>query len=185
MQNVKAVQRIRIGNIGDVIAAAVLLACLSFLGIFLFNYFPRETTVIRSYPLLPGKHTLVSSILDGDVGVNGDQFLEVAKGHQTFVAASYAAITYLVKVEGVSYRYDQHTDGPGSPRYYEAYTKAQIGTQVTNRSNEEGYISPKVLVREFHRDTGAVILLLLIVPAIVALLLGWAMSTLKPIRMRM
>ncbi|MBI1984498.1 MAG: hypothetical protein HYS60_00085 [Candidatus Wildermuthbacteria bacterium] len=155
-------------DIGKFAAEMFLFSLLVLLVTGITIYFPREKLITRQYPLISGDQVLVSSVLNGDVEVKVDQFLKLAEGHPIFIAPAYSKIEYLVKVDGVSYRYNQHTDGPGFPRYVEIQERAQMVNGI--------------LVREFHTEANSMIIFLVIMPGIVVVLLVWAIVQVNSFR---
>lgn len=109
-------------------------------------FFPRQGSYSDRIPVLPGQHTQVSQILDGEVLVERDQFLQLAKGKEAFIALGDGAISYMVKVDNVSYRHDQNA----------GYDKIRYG--IGSQTIHEG-----VVVRELHRNLEAVTIGLFIV----------------------
>ena len=117
-------------------------------------FFPYQSSYTQEFPVLPGDHVQASKILDGEVLVDREQFLELAKGNQTFIAVGDSDIRYMVKEDGVSYLYVQSAGHDGM-RYY-------VG-------NHE--IQDNVVVRELQRDMASMLALFIASPIIVLVML--------------
>jgi hypothetical protein len=91
-------------KVGDFIIWTVLfLAAL----VSAIVFFPYSSQIIEETVLLPSTHVQSSEILTyGEVLVSRDQFLELAEGQKTFVAATHESTIYMMKKDGVWYRYD-------------------------------------------------------------------------------
>jgi len=87
------------------IAIVLLLAVAAVIG-FLF-IFPYASKISIQTELITDNHIQVSEILNGDVLVDKDYFLEISKGQQTFISLNNSTISYYFKKDGISYRYNQ------------------------------------------------------------------------------
>ncbi|OGY27502.1 MAG: hypothetical protein A2Z42_03700 [Candidatus Woykebacteria bacterium RBG_19FT_COMBO_43_10] len=129
-----------------------LIAAIAVVGIAA-AFFPYKSSYKQQIPALPGDHFQASEILDGEVLVNESQFLELASGNQTFIAPGKYDVSYMVKVGGISYRYDQPTSH-NSLRY-------NVGTQQ---------VQDGVVIRELRRDPIVMVLLFIVIAGIFLLM---------------
>jgi hypothetical protein len=109
--------------------------------------FPIHSSFTQTIPLLPGNHVQVSKILDGEVLVGHDQFLQVAQGNPTFVSPGDDAIVYYTKAGGVAYRYEE---------------KVHLGPPYTVSSRIEN----GMVIRNMERDTLGMVLVFVVLPII-------------------
>ncbi len=122
-----------------------------------YHFFPSSSYEHRT-SVLPGDHVQVSAIPDSDVLVEDKgKFLGLAEGHQTFIAADDFEVAYMVKVEGVSYRYDEPS---GVDLRYDS-----AGYEVRNGE----------LVWELHRSTTILVVLFVALPGFALIVLGFLM----------
>lgn len=140
-----------------IIALCFLSVCfVVVVAIWLWS-FPYESEFTDTVYLLHGNHTQVAAILDGEVLVGSEQFLRVAEGNQTFVSLGEKTVSYMTKVAGVSYRYNQDAPPPH-------------GYSVSSQR-----ISDQVVIRDIERDTSNMIIENIILPlaltAVVVLLI--------------
>ncbi len=139
----------RANAIWRVIGFLFLSACFVVVIVLAATFFPYTASFTEEVSLLPGNHIQVEEILDGEVLLNGAQFLEIAQGNTIFVSLGEKTITYMAKVAGVSYRYDQVV--PLRWNYFVSSQKIQ--------QNE-------ILVREINRNVGVMIIVHIIIPLI-------------------
>ncbi len=139
----------KVNAVWRVIGFFFLSACFVATIVVPFVIFPRPSSFTEEVPLLPGNHVQVSKILDGEVLVGKTQFLQVAEGNTTFVSLEENGITYMTKVAGVSYRYDQ----AAVPRFPYVVSSQQI--------QQKGLV-----VRQMSRDTHDTVMIYIVLPLI-------------------
>lgn len=84
----------------------VLLLALATIIIW-FVFFPYNSEKSIQIETIPGQHTQVSEILNSDILIDQDHFLEISKNQKTFISFKESTISYYLKKEEISYRYDQ------------------------------------------------------------------------------
>jgi len=112
-----------------------------------FVIFPYTAKFTEEIPLLPGgSYVKVEKVLKADVLVNQSLFLRMAEGNPAFISFGEKFISYVVKVAGVSFRYDQDICSYG-------------GYFVSSQQ-----IKGETLTREVRRDTLRMIVFYIILP---------------------
>jgi len=129
-----------------VIGFLFILACCVAVVVIAIADFPYAASFTEEVSLLPDNHVQVSKILDGEVLVGRDQFLQVAEGNTVFIALGEETITYMTKVAGVSYRYNK------------------ILTPVRHVYSVSQQIKNGMVVREMERNTGIMIMTYIVAP---------------------
>lgn len=90
-----------------IIGLSLLLVAMVAVVASVVTFFPYQKERTESIPILHGNHVEVSEILDGEVLVEGDMFLGLSEGNTTFIALGDHTISYMTKVDGISYRHNQ------------------------------------------------------------------------------
>jgi hypothetical protein len=135
--------------ISRVIRFFLLSACFVAVVVLVTTFFPYAASFTEEFVLLPGNHIQVEEILDGEVLLGEDQFLQKAEGSATFVALGEEAIVYMTKVAGISYRHDQT-----APTYFNYYISSQK-------------IQDGVALREMARIRSTMVFVWIVLPLIV------------------
>jgi len=79
------------------------------------HYYHNSTATRRDrLELLPGDHTVVAAILNGDVLVGRTDFERLSEGNPTFVALGGESVSYFTEIGGIGYRYDLGISDPWS-----------------------------------------------------------------------
>ena len=112
-------------------------------------FFSHSANFKEEIPILPGSYTQVVKIC-GDVLVDKDKFIEIKRNNQTltFISLNENTITYMTKVDGLSY-------------YYEQIVPLAAGYSIRSQIIQEGFV-----IREIGVDKVLVILIFIIFPSI-------------------
>ena len=86
--------------------AFLLVTALAFIVLAVFLFRIMEHSSQKSVELLPGEHTIVSTIVDGDVVVDRESFIDLAYDNPSFVAQTKMFVSYFAEVEGVGFRFN-------------------------------------------------------------------------------
>jgi len=140
-----------------------VIAFCGLIGLFIqvlvgsFLFFPYQAEFVDTVDLIPGNHTQVQNILDGEVLVGKEQFLQIMDANTTFISLGEKTISYMTKVDGVSYRYNQDT-----PINHGFYGNSYF---VYSQEIEKGTV-----IRKIHRNTG-IMVGAIIIPLVILFLL--------------